>query len=576
MADTIHTLEVQASLDDKASRKLEKMGATGKKAGDTTTKSLKNTEKQAKNTSRSLTDAGQSGAKAAGIIGAGFSSVSAGITAANATAENFEESMIGAGAAVAGAFGAGGPVGGALALASIGIGLLIGKTREAGQAAKEASKAFEEGMQRSRDAIVSSTDALEQLNFEIKVMSAELAGVDFDIGLESLENLADKQAEVVEKSKRALLDAEAKATDAVRARQRALEDLNRASQGTEYLLTASIQERLALAEKEFSVAQEAVSVRRQELENNAAILSGFEKKIQIQVQLNKRAAEEAEQAEVLAAGQKIAAQAAQERLDTNAENVEVTEKELEVRVDIGKAIDAEGRAMQRKADIAQREAERVANVNRSLDDRLAILNATTDRERLLVKLSQERRDLIESGAEAAKVELLVKKQIADFDEASTEAVEKQAGLAVTKASAAGRAARAQRADVDVTKEFKSAPASGGLFGFGAGRVGFGGFYGGQSRARKSQAGGAASDMPDAAPAIEAAAGAMKGIGENYKRFVQAVDKMASSTKQTLEEVGAVTVDAVAKVAGYVSELRSEVKTLKRQLEAATSLGVAGE
>jgi len=282
VADSQHTLEIRSTLKDEASGKLKKMGVEGEKAGKRTEGSLKRVEKQADKTGRSMLDAGQAGSKGAGIAGAGFSSLAAGMTAATATSENLEASMVSVGAAVAAAFAAGGPVGAGLALAATGLGLLIGQSKKAGQAAAEAAKEFEEGFKRSADATRAATQALQGLQVQVLKLKGIIADDDLDVSRLGKALAIKQQIEKVDELGRAWRKATGEAEKAARARSKVL------SAG---LPTDSLDEY-------FSKVQAAAAQKRDELESEQDLLRVMRQEFALSAEAEKVQRERAESLQV--------------------------------------------------------------------------------------------------------------------------------------------------------------------------------------------------------------------------------------------------------------------------------------
>ena len=96
--------------------------------------------RETKKTEKSMFEVGRSGAKAAAVGGAAFSSLGAGISIATASAEGLEGAIVSASGSLVAAFGAGGLAGGALAASSLVLGTLLRDMDLFGTKAEEAAK----------------------------------------------------------------------------------------------------------------------------------------------------------------------------------------------------------------------------------------------------------------------------------------------------------------------------------------------------------------------------------------------------------------------------------------------------
>lgn len=138
----------------------------------------KRVRREAKKTEKSLFEVGSSGAKAAAVGGAAFSSLGAGISLATASAEGLEGALASASGSIVAAFGAGGPVGGAIAIATLGIGTMIRGVDIFGVQAEIAAKKAEEAFAASLKKIDDDVDALNK-----RIRKGELEGVAASVGL---------------------------------------------------------------------------------------------------------------------------------------------------------------------------------------------------------------------------------------------------------------------------------------------------------------------------------------------------------------------------------------------------------
>lgn len=554
MADSQHTLEIRSTLKDEASGKLKKMGVEGEKAGKRTEGSLKGVEKQADKTGRSMLDAGQAGSKGAGIAGAGFSSLAAGMTAAAATSENLEASMVSVGAAVAAAFAAGGPVGAGLALAATGLGLLIGDSNKAAQAAKALGDEFKKAGEAAESAMRAADDTIRSLLTDIYELDSVIEGTTFDRTFVSMQDAIRKTKEQIAESvkQEEFLLEKFRNAEGITKEMLVNFDFQIEQQGQ---LTLKLRDQLELQRERMRTYIEARKVTAEREKQEAAV----NEQLDIGVSWGREAQEIAEQ------------------------TVEIQEKQVDVIGEQVKAIAKVADGVGAAVAAFEREQNRISDGNRRLQDRIDILNASSSRQKDLIRLEQEKRDLLDQGLDAKKVEEYYEQRILDIAERYAESAEKSVALENAKASAAERTTRAKKEDLDITKRFASVAGTGGLFGFGAGRVGAGTFQGGEVSRRRRAApaagagggAGAGASLPDPSPAIKEAAGGIAEIRPLFAKMAETGKMLAKEVRRTIKDSTAYVSDFAAVTASEIRSIRSDITTLKKNLSRAGDFGVAG-
>lgn len=168
MADTTHTLELEVRTKDFASANLKRVGEEGKKAGD----QIKEGMSSASGGLRGFTDNWlklDPDFKKVASAGIGaMSSINAAIATASASSEDLGKAVLGASTSIVAGFASGGPVGGALAAAAAGVGILVNLFGDVDDAASKAAS----GVAKSARAMADST------NKAIEASRASLAGAE--------------------------------------------------------------------------------------------------------------------------------------------------------------------------------------------------------------------------------------------------------------------------------------------------------------------------------------------------------------------------------------------------------------
>lgn len=526
-------------------------------------------------TKRAITDAGQAGSKAASIAGAGFSSLSAGISASQATAENFEASMVSAASSVAAAFGAGGPVGAALALASIGIGLLIGQLKKSGEEAKKAREAFRKAFEEAGKAAEDAAKRIATVQDEVRKLNAELRGQEFDEALNKSTRELHEQSKLLDE----LRKKEAQLAAEVIVRYRALQqgDDSFGDAGTAYEASKTLEalrDRIKREEQLHGELQDRLTAQREKALKAQADAEDKAREDRYEKDLSAATAYEEE----LSAQREAVAQAEEARRQEEQQRYEQSIRESE------QQMRGLAQHLERVAEQKRKQQEAQDRINRGLDDQIALLQASSEEERRLIDLEQERRDLLEDGADAAKVELLYAEKLKQLKEDMAAAGEREAKAAKDTTEAARNLQRLVDKKKDITQRFDNFGGTS-LFGFGRGDVGtgLGSITGDLARAAsgatafrgRTRSQGISPD-PDAAK-VEAAVGeatkAAGSLAETYRRLLSGVEGFRDAAVRAAKDGAQATTAAVGQLSAGVSDLRAMVKAMRADLERAARAGV---
>lgn len=191
MADVKKTLEIEAVYDDLASagidktaQKIESVGQKTKKAGE------QGASGWDKFNAKALTSSDRM-AKISGVAGTSFAAVGASMSLATAKADQMGMAAAGAAGSIAAGFGSGGPVGGAVAIAAAGLGLVVNIFSRMGDEAKEAADKATKAMQNLAASVRAVRDAqrqrLEEARRERAIQEALSQGRKIDIEQTRLE-----------------------------------------------------------------------------------------------------------------------------------------------------------------------------------------------------------------------------------------------------------------------------------------------------------------------------------------------------------------------------------------------------
>lgn len=519
--------------------------------------------------------------KAASIGGAGFSSLSAGISAAQASGESFESAMVSVGSSVAAAFAAGGPLGAGLALVSVGFGTLLGGINQSEKAAKEAAKTFEASFKKAEEGAKRARDELAKLEVRILELEHSLSGDALNMDRFNQSLSIKEQIGVIEEAERAYNEAAKPANDMLRERAVILEKMK----GTEDNLLESESRRLHEIEKLLPDQQRSLEAQRQHVEAEKRRLDAMKRIFAL-------TAQEEEQKAAIAAQTK-------EVEKTQREIVEHVKLEAEWQLDVTKAlqqkaalVDRYVKSAERAAAAAKREQDRVASGNQALDRELRLLQAGNDVERERIRLEEWRNDQLEKGYDAEKVALVyAEKMKALLEESRQESEAKAAAETATTQQMQQQEEVAKRVKrlTSPREGFVRAPGTGGLFGFGTVTQGLGWTQGGGSRRRRraprpggsgiaAAAGGSSSDapnLPDPTPIMLETAKSVSELPGYVEKIVRGAEQQRDEVKSAVAAIGLTVSKEIGKAASDRAALRAEVRSAIQSITRANRPGVAG-
>lgn len=184
-ADVKKRLEIEATYADLAGPGIEK---TAKQVESVGNKAAKGGEKAAKGWdkfNKSMLTSGDASAKIAGVAGTSFAALGASMSLATANADNLGMASAGAAGSIAAGFGSGGPVGGAIALLSAGVGAAIFAFKqmkeEARESAKVAAEAYTAAAAGIREAAGAARDLRKEQEFRLRIAQRIAGGEEVDV-----------------------------------------------------------------------------------------------------------------------------------------------------------------------------------------------------------------------------------------------------------------------------------------------------------------------------------------------------------------------------------------------------------
>lgn len=338
-----------------------------------------------------------------------FSVGAAGVSAYQASLTNAEGASFQLAASVVGAFGSGGPVAGAIALATAGLGLFLGAQRKNRQEAEAAAKALEQeqaaALAKVAEQAKSSAERVRDLRFELEAARRQGRGERVSAGdLKAEADLLDRQRA----AQAALAQAEAeaavgrgKSVERVRELQGLLASL-REERRVRTILEAvearrAENERLRETEEAIRRAQAAEVTKARDAETTERHrLEGLIDRVRSMRELEGLGEDERRNAQAVLFIRELERSGLKEYAN---------EVRLLTEAERSRAKAAEDRARAESSGKAQEGA----------DFELKQLNARTDRERVLNDLVRKRAELIAQGVREETANLLVATQLAQFD-----------------------------------------------------------------------------------------------------------------------------------------------------------------
>ncbi len=613
------------------------------------------------------------------VAGASFATISAGISAARASSESFEKSLLSVGTAVIAGFGAGGPIGAGVALLGAGIGALIGTSgqaeKAAARAAEEARKADEVHQKWLIDAAKRAEDyaaRLEEVNLKIQALRGDggaeralASGADRSavgsaqrelqvlldrlasaprpgLGLQSdalgkhmpgwledftkskdlvlqdpgaedrarlMEQIAAKEREIGalvqirvrnederDQRKKVALDDELRAHRERRALIKAEGDAHRAALEESFRRQAEIARLVKLGASPSRAANEVDATLRLEREERirqaqaAQAKAGGERAKALDEQLRRQ-----ERIQALAeADRRFASEILliedlrKDGLTALADRVQVLldgkRAELEVEAELA-AREKLRREDEQKQEAAERTQQARDRDLQTMRREIQMLDTASEFDRRRLQIAHELSDTLKEVANdeerIAAAKELAGRKLAQIAKDEAHAAAQAAAAEKERAKAAQEAAAAKRRESDITKRFDRLPGSGGLFGFGAGRVGLAFSEGGASRRRRGPGKAApkapadAPAVPDPVPAIEQATAAIGGVKDIYGRLAAAAAEQAAVAGQVFKASSTATVSAVGALKRSQDDMRRDLAAMQQRLAKLSGAGVAG-
>lgn len=412
-----------------------------------------------KRTEQSVLDLGSTTRKIAGLATAGFSAISAGITAARANSDNLESSLVSVGSALTASFLAGGPIGLGIGLLGVSIGLLAGGTDEAAEAAERARVEHErwlQTVQRSADAagsrVAKLRDEIEQLLTGIA--GAPRFGVDQIIAGSEEDKVGKMIADLMEQQ-RHLKEINATTEDRRRLQERInalmAQETQLASERRQTFVRSalaqilgSVEEGRRLRETTGEVAKlqrllDGLTIPR-DLTRFVLLPPGFRDQLEDAREALFMAQQLAQARENLDRG--AGAFESAQRIETiRAKLTEADGQELSVRQEIarlqreinelvktgGELGAAEARRLSILKQLREEELAAIVAVNEelrrrqqiagdeALRDEIALLSARNDREREVVRIYQAQRDALDAGRDPGLVAERLRLQLEQLD-----------------------------------------------------------------------------------------------------------------------------------------------------------------
>jgi hypothetical protein len=310
--------------------------------------------------------------------------------------------------------------------------------------------------------------------------------------------------------------------------------------------------------------------RLEDLRQKRAELEGGE--IAIERRQRERAAEKKEQEERDEKLNKAGQAAADERVKSLREELEVTKEIADERAAIVQKEKEDLAGLNKRiTDAYGEEARRVAEgvrAQQSIADGSLSAQGEEAAARRVAEL-RARVDAEQDVAEAAKQAAAATKEKVEAEKQATEAVREQRRLVDKQA--------------DITKRFANF-GGGSLFGFGAGQAGTGLGDIGRDAARARQAagnipskidpnsaagqiaGGKGLNLPDLSPQLKAIEAEIAKIPPWYERMSQAVTGFGSTTRRVVGDLGRATDHAVGSLRADQDAMEAEVRSLAQQIE----------
>ena len=446
MTDSTHQLQIEVLAKDFAGKTLDRIGTKGEDVQKRLTKGAKAAGKETDKATKSLFEFGETGKKVSGFAGTAFASMGASVSLATANMDSLAGSSAAAAGSIAAGFGSGGPVGGAIAVASAAVGALIFAFRQSGEeakkAAEDAAKALEPLSAQAKSVAESIESIADATAFERRIAEAKLAGTLTEAG-EEVFRVKARFVEMRQEAVKTLDEAIIKVNELGRALgdddldddvreglvktyDEAVKNVERLRMGLGTLNEARRNELAtleALREVESKRAEQSrLEQDRKEAEGRASAYRDQMQALREQVGLRVRLASLDEASRAVDADRGFVMELRLKGLNKEADALEVLVNQEETRLRLAKR--------QREEERARLKAKQAEQRIRNDSFVIKMLAARTAADKLAVQHAKERADFVGTEAERTSMLLRQRAEVLDLarqakEEAIKEAEERQ-------------------------------------------------------------------------------------------------------------------------------------------------------
>lgn len=383
---------------------------------------------------------GENASRVAGLATAGFSSIAAGISAANANSENLGSSLVGIASSLTGAFLAGGPIGLGVGLLATGIGLLAGQTDDAAEAAKRAEAAHTSWLTKAKSQADAAAQAIGRIEAEIEAAASVSRGDP----VSTAQIMLERQVEAAHTELQRLRK---EATDLLTSRVSVIGAEMRPDEKAAFERVTKQRELLA------KLTQQLHTVELKRRTDNQAARDEANRQIRVEIALLKaksaeeRFALEQEEFRRKLEGQPLGAHPlliddllAQRQAEFD--KAQAAEREAKAREHIRRVVQGIGADFDKLEDSLDKQEAATRAATENLDRQLEIMATRTPLERDQAILAQQVSQLRKAGVDEARVELFIRQRMAQIDRAEADRKAREDAKARAKREAEEKAAKA--------------------------------------------------------------------------------------------------------------------------------------
>lgn len=280
--------------------------------------------------------------------------------------------------------------------------------------------------------------------------------------------------------------------------------------------------------------------------------------------------------------QEAATEAVRDAIEARREEIE-QEKELQEIQEAKQDLVDRVRENKRDRREAKEEARDRLAANAELSREIELMRASNEFQRERIRIEHERERLAEGLADDVIIEAWYQERLADLAEREAESRKKAT-------DESKKLTDELRKQGDITKRFEALPGSGGLFGFGAGRVGgFTKFFQPSVTRRQTRNAAQPAQAPSAqgvsAPAVQSLADLSPDVREilnAWKRVPPLWEKLGAGIRDLktgvisgVERMSRATEQNVGELRDTVRALRVRVDAFEKRLSRASAVGPAG-